>query len=166
MRICLVRHAIAGERDAAKYPDDGLRPLTPEGRTRMAEAARGLRTLFVPQAILTSPLLRAEQTADILLKAYGLHKARRCEALVTGDDEQLLKDISDVDAENVLLVGHEPHMSGSLAFLLTGEQAGMAATFKKGAAALVACEGEPGPGTCTLEWLLQPAALRGLGGKA
>jgi phosphohistidine phosphatase len=159
MEICLVRHAIAAERGAA-YADDALRPLTAKGKTRMAEAARGLHTLFVPDVVLTSPLVRARQTADILLAEYGLHKARIAEALATGDNVQLLEDLADVDADRVALVGHEPHMSATLSWLLTGDEGAVSVEFRKGAAALVSSVAGPRGGGCVLEWVVQPGALR------
>lgn len=162
MQICLVRHAIAVERGTRGFENDGLRPLTPRGRDRMREAAAGLATLITPQVVLTSPLLRATQTAEILAAAYRLSPPRQVEALATGDDAALLKEIRDLDAAVVMLVGHEPYLSGTLSLLLTGDSARMSTDLKKGAAALVACDRDPDPGSCWLEWLLQPSALRSL----
>lgn len=162
MHICLVRHAIAVDRGTPGFENDDLRPLTARGQERMALAAIGLRQLFSPQVVITSPLLRARETADILLSVYGLTKARICEALASGNNEQLLADLIDVEANAVMLVGHEPHMSATFSGLLTGDEHRLAATFKKGAAALLSCEDVPRPGHCTLEWLIQPGALRGV----
>lgn len=163
MEICLVRHAIAVERGTPEYEDDFQRPLTAQGRTRMEEAAAGLKRLFTPQVVLTSPLVRAAETAEILRKAYGLGKARECEALATGDHDGVLAALEEADAGSVILVGHEPWTSELLSYLLTGERPGMSAVFKKGAAALVRCASDPAPGNCWLEWLVQPGTLRKLG---
>lgn len=163
MDICLVRHAVAVERGSTGFEDDALRPLTAQGRARMVEAAAGLKRLLTPQVILTSPLVRAAETAEILRKAYGLGKPRVCDALATGDHDGVLTAIEEADAGAIALVGHEPWMSELLAYLLTGDRAGMAAVFKKGAAALVGSAAEPAPGHCWLEWLIQPGALRRLG---
>jgi phosphohistidine phosphatase len=165
MQICLVRHAIAVERGTRGFENDALRPLTPRGRDRMREAAAGLATLITPQVVLTSPLLRATQTAEIIAAAYGLSSPRQIEALATGNDAALLNELRDLDASPVMLVGHEPYLSGTLSLLLTGDPAQLSTDLKKGAAALVACEGDPDPGSCRLEWLLQPAALRALSPK-
>ena len=132
----------------------------------MRLGAMGLQQLFSPQVVVASPLLRARETADILLSVYGLTKARTCEALATGDNQQLVADLLDIEADAVMLVGHEPHMSATLSWLLAGDEQRLTATFKKGAAALVICEGEPRPGRCALEWLIQPGALRALQGAA
>lgn len=163
MEICLVRHAIAVERGTPGYEDDATRTLTAPGRARMEEAAAGLKRLFTPQIVLTSPIVRAAETAEILRKAYGLGKPRVCEALATGDHDGVLAALEEADAGSVALVGHEPWTSELLSYLLTGDRAGMAAVFKKGAAGLVRCAADPAPGNCWLEWLVQPGALRRLG---
>ena len=160
MELCLVRHAIAVERGSPGYGDDGLRPLTPQGRERMREAAAGLRALFAPEVILTSPLVRARETAEILLDAYHLTVLHVSDALATGDNRALVQDLLGLDAGRVIAVGHEPHLSAALSWLLVGEAGPVAATFKKGSAALVAFEGAAAAGPGWHEWLIQPAALR------
>lgn len=106
MELCLVRHGIAVERDEHDG-SDASRPLTPVGRSRMREAAAGLRTLFLPELILTSPLLRARQTAEIV--------AEMCEAplqvlevLGTGEHRKVLAECARLGEARVALVGHEP----------------------------------------------------------
>ena len=161
MEICLVRHAIAVERGTKGYIDDRARPLTPEGRTRMKEAAKGLKHLFQPQEILTSPLLRARQTAEILQDVFGV-PVIQMEALGRGDHAGTLKQLSGPDTARTALVGHEPWMSELLSVMVAGEPDAMSSVFKKGAAALVTSDGPPEAGRCVLQWLLQPAALRRL----
>jgi len=128
----------------------------------MREAARGLSRLFQPDLILTSPYLRARQTADILEREYNTGAVRLCHALASGDNTELLADIEASPVRRILLVGHEPHISGSTSLLVSGATDGMPLSFKKGAAALVSFDERPEPGRGLLEWLLQPAALRGL----
>ena len=163
MELCLVRHAIAVERGSHGFDDDTLRPLTPEGATRFRIAASGIAALVTPQVVMTSPLVRARETAEILMGTFGLAKLHFSDALASGDHAALLRDVIDLEARSVTLVGHEPHMSGLLSFLLTGDEARVGATFRKGAAALVSCQDEPAAGHCWLEWLIQPAGLRKLG---
>lgn len=164
MRLCLVRHAIAVERGLPGFADDASRPLTPKGRERMAEAAAGLRNLLPPGALLTSPLLRARQTAEILQDVFGIDELHVSDALATGAHGSLFEDANATGEEVVFAVGHEPYMSEALAFALTGDPAGMAALFKKGAAALIEFDGPAAAGRGSLEWLIQPAALRAIGG--
>jgi phosphohistidine phosphatase len=161
MELLLVRHGIAVERGTVA--DDSLRPLTPEGRERMAEAARGLARLVTPQVILSSPWLRAMQTAEVLQEVYGLGRVRACEALASADFDAVIDAANETDASPVALVGHEPWMSELLAYLLCGDPAGMSVTFKKGGAALVRAAGEVRAGGCWLEWLIPPGALRRIG---
>jgi phosphohistidine phosphatase len=163
MEICLVRHAIAEERGAA-WPDDGLRPLTPGGKEKMASGAIGLGQLFQPGAIATSPLTRAVQTAEILAEAYGLHALERRAELASGDHAALAGWLSSVAGERWLLVGHEPHLSGLLSWLTTADEWALNVEFKKGAAALLRTGRPIESGRATLAWLLQPGALRGLSG--
>ena len=165
MQLCLVRHAIAGERGPA-WPDDRLRPLTPEGEAKMREAALGLRLLFVPDAILSSPLLRAIQTAEILCDAFAIKGLHISDALASGDNDALLADVSSARSERVLAVGHEPFMSAAISFALTGSDSALRLTCKKGSAALLSFEGAPEAASASLEWLLQPAALRRAAGGA
>lgn len=157
-----MRHAIAVERGTAGYEDDGLRPLTGRGRERMREAAAGLRTLFTPEAILTSPLLRAKETAAILSAAYRLPPARRVDELATGEHETLLAELAELDAGAVLCVGHEPHISGLLSYLLSGREELVAAPFRKGGAALVSCTADNSAGAWALVWMATPALLRAI----
>jgi len=145
MILYVVRHAIA--EDAPAGGDDGARKLTGPGRKKMKAAAAGLRALGVaPAVVLTSPLVRAVETAaidvapaDTLkgLRAFGRH-------------------------EDVMIVGHEPNLSRTIALLLFGATDGASIELKKGACAaleLAAFE----PGEATLHWLLQPRLLRRLG---
>lgn len=162
MELCLVRHAIAIDRATPGFENDDLRPLTPDGAKRFKQAARGLAVLFTPQVILTSPLVRARQTAEILMATYHLPNLHVSDSLASGDHVALLRDVAEVEAQSVLVVGHEPHISGLLSYLLADNESRLGATFKKGAAALVSCVDEPEADACWLEWLIQPAALRRL----
>ena len=162
LHLCLVRHGIAGDADPRRWPDDRLRPLTDEGLAKMREAARGLAEIFSASAIISSPLVRARQTAEVLMEAFEIEDIHLSDALASGDDAQLLVDIEVLGASKVFAVGHEPHMSRTLSNLLTGDPDLMSSMFKKGAAALVSFHGPVLPGQAALEWLLQPAALRGL----
>lgn len=164
MELCLVRHAIAGDR-GPHYPDDSLRPLTADGRARMAEAARGLHELFTPEVIVTSPLLRARQTADILRQEYGTKRLEVTEALATGDNDDLFAGIRALQSQRVMAVGHEPYLSLTLSLALVGHTEALAFTFRKGGAALVLFDGPPAPGRGVLEWFIPPRVLRRLDGQ-
>jgi phosphohistidine phosphatase len=163
VELLLVRHAIAVDR-ATPGMADADRPLTEEGRAKMEQAAHGLRRLWEPEVILTSPLLRARQTADILLECFGLHELKVLDALATGDHDRLFAAAAKGGHERVAAIGHEPHISAALSYALTGDEGAVAAEFKKGAAALVVFAGDARAARGILRWLLQPAALRALAG--
>ena len=163
MQICLLRHGPAEER-GSHYPDDDERPLSAGGLAKTEAAAAGFVKLFRPDVILSSPLVRAQQTAEIMKRASGLKRVVIEEALASGDDRALFAALQKLPPEDsVLLVGHQPLLSHTLSNLVAGDPYSMQSTFKKGAAAAVSINGaavEPGAGT--LDWLLQPAQLRAI----
>jgi phosphohistidine phosphatase SixA len=128
----------------------------------MEQAAQGLRSIFDAQTVLTSPLLRARQTADIISAAYGVAAPRMSNALASGEHLRLFAGAARAGVERVVAVGHEPHISSALALALSGDSDAFVAVFKKGAAALLLFEAEVEPGRASLLWLLQPAQLRAL----
>ena len=88
--LYLIRHGIAAER-GKEWPDDSKRPLTPEGISRLRKAARGLNALGVGfDQIVTSPLVRTRQTADIFAEELPGARAVRSHA-----PEHVLEHIAD-----------------------------------------------------------------------
>jgi phosphohistidine phosphatase len=165
MRLLLIRHAIAEERQdfARTGKDDRLRPLTDEGRKRMKQAARGLRTLVPDIDLLaTSPLTRAAQTAAIVDSVYGgLDEVEIEELSPETTPEEFLRWLRLQKADLVAAVGHEPSISQILSWLLTGTDRRIH-VFRKGGACLLELPDEPAGGTATLLWALTPAQLRTL----
>src|SRR5919204_6466934 len=89
MRLLIIRHAIAVPRGTPDMADD-QRPLTPKGRKRFRRAARGLAAILKrPDALLSSPLPRARETADIAAKAWRKVKVADTPALAGGTFEEL-----------------------------------------------------------------------------
>lgn len=165
MRLLLIRHAIAEEREdfARTGKDDRLRPLTDEGRKKMKQAARGLRTLVPDIDLLaTSPLTRAAQTGAILDSVYGgLDEVEIEELTPETTPEEFLRWLRRQKGDLVAAVGHEPSLSQILGWLLTGTDRRLFA-FRKGGACLLDLGDEPAGGTATLLWALTPAQLRTL----
>ena len=162
MTFYVVRHAIAEE--ALPGGDDAGRRLTAEGRRKMRGVVRGLRGIGVePDVILTSPLVRARETADILVAGLrGVPEPRMLDAL--GSDvapEDTLKALRVFGRnQQVMVVGHEPNLSSVLALLLTGSSDGVTIELKKGSCAAVEVGVfEPRAGA-VLRWLLPPRTLR------
>lgn len=114
MHLYLIRHGIAVDREDPRCPPDTERPLTPKGMKRSRAAALGLRALDVkPNAVLTSPWLRALQTAEIFCEVlrYPARKILRTDALKgTSSPSDLLRELQSMKAKVVLCFGHEPHL--------------------------------------------------------
>jgi len=161
MRLVIIRHAVAVPRETPDMPD-GERPLTAKGRKRFREAARGLAAaLRRPEALLTSPLPRARQTAQIAAKAWGRLEPTDTPALAGGTFEELALALAPYgEKDTVAIVGHEPDLSELLARLL-GTPHAERLTFRKGGAALVEVKG-PLPDGGSLVWYLPPRILRAL----
>jgi phosphohistidine phosphatase len=161
--IYLVRHGLAAEQGPA-YPNDGERPLTSEGIERLRVEGLGLRGLQVKlDRVLTSPLVRAAQTAEILAAAAGDGApVVTVDALLPGGRyETLMAALARLgDARSIALVGHMPSI-GEAAARLVG--AADALPFKKGAVCCVEVDGFPPSRSGQLRWFLPPKALRALG---
>jgi phosphohistidine phosphatase len=114
MLLYLIRHGIAVDREDPNCPPDTDRPLTPKGMKRSHSAALGLHALDVkPNAVLTSPWLRALQTAEIFCETIGYppKKIIRSDALKgTSAPSDLLRELQAMKAKVVLCFGHEPHL--------------------------------------------------------
>lgn len=167
MRLLMIRHAIAEEREdfARTGKDDDLRPLTDEGRKKMKQGARGLRQLVPEIGLLaTSPLTRAAQTAAVIDSVYdGLDEVEIDELRPEATPEDFLRWLRQQKAETLAVVGHEPSISLLLSWLLTGTEKRIL-SFRKGGACLLEFRGEVGAGTATLLWALAPGQLRDLSG--
>lgn len=154
MLVHLVRHAIAVDRETSD--DDFSRRLTPKGRKQFKALAEWLVGHGqIPDVIVTSPLVRAVQTAEILAKAAGIGKKDvRIESAAGPDHDalQLLNFLSGLDAKSVAVVGHEPSISHTAAEFIGGGRL----TFFKGSVACIAFEGSVGLGAGELEWLMHP----------
>lgn len=164
MEIYIIRHAIAEERETWDKPDE-LRPLTPRGHKKMQRSARGLRALDVKLTHLySSPLTRAMQTAEIVQKSLKVESIQQTDALSPEAPPQAIVPVLNELPGNaaVGLVGHEPHLSHLLSFLLTGLRQGFA-TFKKGGVACLEAEIPVQPGKAILRWLLEPNQLVEIG---
>jgi len=117
MRLYLVRHA-----EAALGEPDELRALTPEGRGQARELAERLRDDGVePDAIITSPLLRARETGEALAEATGVG-AQSDERLAPGATEEDVRAAIAGRGETVVVVGHQPDCGRIVAALTGGEE--------------------------------------------
>jgi phosphohistidine phosphatase len=163
MELYILRHGIAAEQGTPGIATDSERPLTAEGERklwRVAEAMERMELQF--DRILSSPYLRARQTAEIIAKAFDLHKVlQNTDALEPGGDHKrlvhLLNEIK-CDSQSVLLVGHEPSLSELVARLVSGGTHCSLVLKKGGLCKLTAAE--LSYGRCAfLEWLLTPKQM-------
>jgi phosphohistidine phosphatase len=158
--LYLIRHGLAEERGEA-WPDDSKRPLTADGISSMRKEARGLARLgVVLDVVLSSPLVRARQTGELVSAALVSRPS-----LVTVDsltpDANYGAIIGDLEKHarktHIALVGHEPAI-GELAARLIGSR--HALEFKKGAVCRIDVEELPPVGPGDLRWMLTPKILR------
>lgn len=161
--LYLVRHAIAEER-GADHPDDSQRPLTGRGTAKFRKISRGFARLDPDvNLILTSPLVRARQTADILAHDLRGHPAVVETAAMTPSASftDLLSELGLHSGRGgIALVGHEPSLSAFAARLVAAKGA---IEFKKGGVARIDVEGLPPALPGRLVWLVPPRLFAGLG---
>lgn len=161
MHLLFIRHGIAADREdfARTGADDDQRPLTGRGRGRTRRAMRGLATLVDEvDLVATSPLVRARQTAEIVAAELGRPRIAETEVLRPGaDPRQLVGWLSARSEGTVALVGHEPHFSSTVSWLLCADPR-PAIEVKKASAILL----DVAAGEATLVWALPPRALRRL----
>jgi phosphohistidine phosphatase len=167
MRVILFRHGIAHDRSDPACPVDAERALTDEGRKKTRRAAKGLVVLGCrPTRILTSPYLRARQTAEIAAETFGLGLDRltTTEALLPEAAPyaifHALHAFAGTD-EEILCAGHAPHVDRALALSITGGRVPVT-SLKKAGAALLVLDDLPRPHG-ELVWLVPPKVLAELG---
>jgi phosphohistidine phosphatase len=160
--LYLIRHAIAGDR-GAEWPDDTKRPLTSKGISRMRDVVSGLASLEARvELVLTSPLVRARQTADLV--AAGLKPAPPIETLTELSPGvapvKMSEALSRFDSRReIALVGHEPGL-GEFAAWLVGSKTPF--EIKKGGVCRIDVAKLPPSGNGQLVWLATPKMLRSL----
>ena len=161
MKLVLIRHAAAVPKGTPGVLD-AERPLTSSGKVKFRRAARGLsRVMPRPHVLLTSPLSRAHETADIAAEAFRDIAPGIEPSLADPGIDGILAALETQPRDaTIALVGHEPMLGLLLARLLGGSVAEHFA-FKKGGAAVV--DLPDGPSTSgRLIWFLNPRVLRTL----
>ena len=159
MLLLLNRHANAGERDPAQWPDDSDRPLTEKGRKVQGDVSRFLRKRdLAPSLVLTSPWIRAVQTAEILVEVARVGQPPvPGEPLAEDPDLIRLQDFAGDQPPGaiVAMVGHSPWMEELASVLLGGSSTGIRIDFpKSGVMGIELDRLEPGAGE--LRFFLRP----------
>ena len=162
LELYLIRHGVAAER-GADYPDDSKRPLTSDGISRMRKEAKALAELGVDfDLIVSSPLVRTKQTADILAQAVPSQPSvTTSDSLApAGTPTAVFQELAKhMRKARIALVGHEPNI-GELAARLIGSRTPI--EFKKGAICRIDFEVFPPKGHGHLRWFVTPRMLRKL----
>jgi phosphohistidine phosphatase len=169
MNLYIIRHAIAVDEGTAGYESDSERPLTDKGRKKMRQIAKGLRNLGVEfDLILSSPYVRARETAEILAEVFKMKKnITFTENLIPmANPELLIGEINQAySVGSIAVVGHEPHLS-TLIGILIAENAKIDLTLKKGGVCYITADDlHHSDHRATLEWLLTPGILTEIGEK-
>jgi phosphohistidine phosphatase len=165
MKLFFLRHGQAQPR-GPKWRPDSKRPLTREGEDDMQDVARGMRALGLSfDLILSSPYARALRTAEILAGVYETPKLIETSRLTP---EAAPKDIIDeiaatfAGAGAIVLVGHEPFLTGLISILLSGGE-GLAIELKKAGLCKLSVEKLVFGQCASLNWLMTPKQLARLG---
>ena len=156
LELYLLRHADAGDPGAWTRPD-AERPLSAKGHRQAERMGRHLAALgLVPDAIVSSPKIRAAETAAAVSAAVGcpvVEDPRLAGMLDLPDVEAILRDHGR--PARIMLVGHDPDFSDLLSVLVGATSLAM----RKGALARIDHVGPLEPGSGTLRWLIPPDAL-------
>jgi phosphohistidine phosphatase len=167
MNVYILRHGVAVERGSADYAQDADRPLTPKGERKLWRSAEAMEALGLSfDLILSSPYVRARQTAEIVADAFKARKKLEFSDALTpgGSPKELIQLLNSLNPapEDVLLVGHEPYLSGLLSLLISGDSS-FAIVMKKGGLCKLAAEPLKHGRCASLEWLLTPKQMALMG---
>jgi phosphohistidine phosphatase len=162
MEIYILRHGIAVERGTAGYKKDSDRPLTDEGEEKTSQIAKAILTMDLKfDLILSSPYVRAQQTAQIVAAELDEEVTFTDFLVPDGNPLELIREINDEKPQRVLLVGHEPDLSQLISILMTGDSESSIELKKGGLCKLTADRLTFGK-CATLNWLLTPKQLRAM----
>lgn len=165
MRLYIVRHGVAIDREDSKSPPDPERFLTEEGIEKTRQAAKGVAQIAdSPDLMLSSPYVRALQTAEIFAKAldYPKDKIGKTESLLpTAQPQEFFRELSRHEETSVVYAfGHAPHLDDLIAAALNSKQ--HQTSLKKAGAALIELR-RIAPPNGQLIWLSTPKILRKVG---
>jgi phosphohistidine phosphatase len=165
VNLYLLRHGIAAAKDDPAFESDSERPLTKKGIKKFRKAARGIERLGISfDAILSSPLVRARQTTDLIAEILGQESAIDEIAALAPDTstDQLLSELTSIEGkEHVMLVGHEPFLGKRAGFLLTRKNdSDVRIPLRKGGICRIEIDTVPPTQPGQMHWLLTPKQLR------
>ena len=164
MEIYLLRHGLAIERELPGFQNDSARPLTTKGINQLKKISTAMEKMDLGfDLILSSPFLRAKETAEIVAKKLKLKKSLKFSNALTPDQDVkfLIPQLQKLKPapKRILLVGHEPFLSELVSLLVTGS-AQLQMDFKKGGLCKLEAEKLSAGKCASLTWLLTPKQMR------
>jgi phosphohistidine phosphatase len=167
MNIFILRHGIAVERGTLGFDNDADRPLLPKGERRLRAAAAAMEKMELSfDLVLSSPFLRARQTAEIIARELKLKKRLQFSDVLTPDGsfKNLVRQLNELHPvpENVLLVGHEPYLSRLISLLISVDE-NTVLEIKKGGLCQLEADALRAGVCAKLIWLLTPAQMELMG---
>ena len=164
MDLYILRHGKA-EPYGQGYPSDHLRPLTKKGRKRTKRSVKGMKAADVNvDLIVSSPVLRARQTAEIVHKGLGLKKPIEfSDSLASGSVREIMSAIQAYHSfDGVMLVGHEPALSELISTMSSGVSH-VAFNLKPGGLCKLQVNTARVGQSATVEWFVTPKQLAAMG---
>lgn len=163
MNLFILRHGLAVEPGTAGYAKDSERPLISKGKRKLWKIAQAIESMEISfDWIVSSPYLRARQTAEIIAEALDLRKKVECSETLTpaGSAKKLIELLNhrEPTPDDVLLVGHEPYLSDLISLLVAGD-ASMSVAMKKGGLCKLSADALAHDRCAILEWLLTPKQM-------
>ena len=162
MKIYLIRHSNAVEPGTPGYEDDSLRPLTEKGRDKMKDIASAFKKMGLkPDLIVSSPYVRARETAEILAKVlkYKQELTFSDSLVPSGNADEIIGEINEkYSVDELVLVGHEPCISALIGTLTVGNPE-LAINIKNGGICCLSSDDLHTDRKAVLEWLLTPKIL-------
>jgi phosphohistidine phosphatase len=160
--LYLIRHADALPLGEGGTTDDADRPLSDEGQQQSKALAEAFQRMGLrPAKVLTSPLLRARETAEGMLRHWAGTRPEmvECPELKPGfQSKRLARVLRQMDEPSAALVGHQPDLGRWAAWLIGSKKARL--EFAKGGVAYIACDEPPRRGAGTLVWLITSEWLK------
>lgn len=162
VNLYLLRHGLAVEPGTPGFERDADRPLIPKGERKIEKIAEAFGALELSfDLILSSPYVRARQTAELVAKTLNLRKKLELSETLTpsGSARKLIDWLNHLQFQDVLLVGHEPFLSELISLLTAGQPGAIHVVMKKGGFCKLSAESLRPDRCAALEWLLTPKQM-------
>ena len=160
IELYVIRHGIAD--DAAEHDGkDGERQLTKRGREKIRGVAKYLQSLDIEfDTVISSPLVRAKETAEIIRGECSSLKRIVVTDLLNPDGsyDELIAYLNQQKSDHIAIVGHDPFLSGFVSYCLSRNNRPFV-MMKKAGVALISYDGRIEPGRCELAWLMGPGQM-------